>query len=227
MSTFPEFNRDWFWPLGALDYDREIREAYAEEAELLGVMTILWNRQELALRSLFQCLVASKRPAFAEAIWDRQPTHQARRELLSVALRTVRMTRHQAAILGWVLEHTKSVADRRNELIHAEYVVHGRTDKLHARVKSPRSNKPAKHQKATVSDLEQVVTSLSELVQSTEAAIVHFRPRSYRRFLASLKVPEDVAKILDEARKADVAPQIKRRREARQRLAAAGSTRVE
>lgn len=147
MAEFPPFNskRDWYWPLGALDYAAEIQEEYPKEAELLGVITILWNRQELGLRRLYLEIIASRRPAYAEAIWDRQPTHQARRDLLALALHTVKLTKRQSQILSFVLEKTKVAADRRNELIHAEYVVHGRTQQLHAKVKSPRSNKPAKH----------------------------------------------------------------------------------
>ena len=53
MSLLPKGkrNRDWFWPLGALDYAQEVRDFFPEEAELLGVITVLWNRQEIALRT--------------------------------------------------------------------------------------------------------------------------------------------------------------------------------
>lgn len=171
---------DWYWPLGAIDYALEIWEEFPDEAQLLGVITILWNRQEIALRNLYRALIASPRTAYAEAIWDRQPTHQARRDLLSIALHTVKLTKRQTGILTAVIENTKTLADRRNELIHAEYVVHGRTDTLHARVKAPRSNKPPKHQKAAPKDLERVAAELSHLVASTEFAIVDFMPRSWK-----------------------------------------------
>jgi len=169
---------DWYWPLGALEYQHEIRGSFPEEAEMLGIITILWNRQELALRSLYARLIASKRPAYAEAIWDRQPTHQARRDLLALALHTVKMTKRQAAILTYIIERTKVVADRRNELLHAEYVVHGRTDKLHAKVKPPRSSKPPKHQKVTPKDLQTVIDDLEELLMATERAWMEFLSRS-------------------------------------------------
>src|SRR3712207_3157516 len=108
---------DWYWPLGAMSYAYEIREDFAEEAAMLGAITILWNRQEARLRTLFVTLLGTKRTAYAEGIWDRQPTHQARRELLAVALQTVKMTKRKRAILQWVIDRTKRVADRRNELI--------------------------------------------------------------------------------------------------------------
>lgn len=178
--------RDDYWPLGAIDYALEIREEFPEEAELLGVITILWNRQEKGLQRLFRTLLASKRPEFAEAIWDRQPTHQARRDLLALALHTAKLTKRQAAILHWIIDRTKTVADRRNELIHAEYVVQFGTNKLHAKVKPPRSNKPPKHQPVAVSDLKVVVTDLDHLVQATEAAWFEFAPRSIKRLQSRL-----------------------------------------
>jgi hypothetical protein len=178
---------DWYWPLGALSYASEIHDFFPEEAELLGAITILWNREELALRHLFCQIIASQRPAYAEAIWDRQPTHQARRDLLALALQTVKLTKRQAAILKIVLEKTKVVADRRNELIHAEYVVHGRTDQLHAKVKPPRSNKPAKHQKVSPEDLRKIVVDLEHLIQMTEATWHEFCTRKTKKLTASIK----------------------------------------
>ena len=172
---------DAYWPLGAIDYAAEVRDEFSEEAELLGVITILWNRQELALKRLFETIVASKRPTYAAAVWDIQPTHQARRNLLALALQSARLTKRQAQILGWVVGRTKTVSDRRNELIHAEYVVEFSTNKLHAKVKAPRSNKPAKHQPVAVSDLSQVTRDLDHLLQATEAAWFEFAPRTVKR----------------------------------------------
>ena len=154
---------------------------------MLGIITILWNRQELKLQHLYCQLIASKRPAYAEAIWDRQPTHQARRDLLAIALHTVKMTARQKSILSFIIEKTKTVADRRNELLHAEYVVHGRTDKLHARVKAPRSNKPVKHQKVTAGDLQAVIDDLEYLLRMTEAAWIEFQTRRGKRLTAELR----------------------------------------
>src|SRR4051812_17682830 len=129
MSRNP--TEDDFWPLGGLSYASEIHDYYPDEAELLGTIAILWNRQELALRRIFLRILASKREAYAEAIWDRQSTHQGRRDLLATALHTVKLTKRQTIYLNWIIENTKTVADRRNELLHAEYVVHHRTSKLH------------------------------------------------------------------------------------------------
>lgn len=178
---------DWYWPLGALDYAREIHDFFPEEAELIGVITILWNRQDKALKRIFVSLLSARQRAYAEAIWDRQPTHQARRDLLALALQTVRLSKRKAAILSSVIENTKMVADRRNELIHAEYVVHGRTDQLHAKVAAPRSTKPPKHQKVAPTDLRTVVDRLVQLLQATEAASLELGSRSTQRLLKQLE----------------------------------------
>lgn len=153
---------------------------------MLGIITVLWNRQELKLRGLYVKLISSSRPAYAEAIWDRQPTHQAKRDLLALALVTVKMTKRQASILSYIIERTKVLADRRNELLHAEYVVHGRTDKLHALVKPPRSNKPPKNQRASASDLQQVIDHLEQLIMATESASFEFLTRSGKRLIKSI-----------------------------------------
>jgi hypothetical protein len=192
---------DWYWPLGALEYQHEIRDFFSEEAESLGVITILWNRQELQLRSIYKRLIASKRPEYALAIWDRQPTHQARRDLLALAIHTAKLTKRQAAILDYVIEKTKVVADRRNELLHAEYVVHGRTDKLHARVKPPRSHKPAKHQKVAPADLQQAVDELERLLMATESARFEFSTRKEKKFIAALD------KLVERPRQSQGSPQ--------------------
>ncbi|WP_299321412.1 hypothetical protein [Parasphingopyxis sp.] len=171
---------DWYWPLGALGYAEEISDSFPTETELIGVITILWNRHEIALRRIFISLMRTRSTAYAEAIWERQPTHQSRRDLLSLALGTVKLTKRQKAILEWIIDRTKTMADRRNELIHAEYVVHGRTDALHAKVKPPRSNKPPKHQRVMESDLRKVANGLSHLVAATEAADIELMSRRKR-----------------------------------------------
>lgn len=167
-------SKDWYWPLGSLGYSPEIRDTFPEEAEMVGVITIMWNRIEQGLRHLFMEILEPRTATYGEAIWDRQPTHQARRDLLSVALETANLSERQSAILSYIIEKTKGMADRRNELIHAEYVVHGRTDKLHAKVKSPRSTKPAKFQKLSTKDLQTVIDGLDELFGVIEGAFFEF-----------------------------------------------------
>src|SRR5690348_3757755 len=103
---------DKYWPLGALEYASEIHDMYGTEAELLGVITILWNRQEIALRHLFVELMASRRPEYVGAVWDRQTTHQNRRDLLELALHAVKLTKRQRGIQAWVIDNTKTLADR-------------------------------------------------------------------------------------------------------------------
>lgn len=176
---------DWYWPLGALEYQHEIDEAYPDEARLLGAIMILWNRQELTLRDIFVDLLNARQRDYAEAIWDRQPTHQAKRDLLALALSTVKLSKRKAGILNWVIDHTKTLADRRNELIHAEYVVHHRTHRLHAKVKSPRSTKPPKYQQVGESDLRVVIDELSFLLRATEGAYMELSSR-FRRLAKKL-----------------------------------------
>jgi hypothetical protein len=180
-----ERQADWYWPLAALEYEHEIDEAFPDEARLLGTIMILWNRQELALRGIFLDLLNARQRPYAEAIWDRQPTHQAKRDMLGLALTTVRLSKRKAGILTWVIDHTKTLADRRNELIHAEYVVHHRTQRLHAKVKAPRSNKPPKYQQVGVSDLRVVVEELSFLLRATEGAYTELSSR-FRRMAKQL-----------------------------------------
>lgn len=180
--------KDWYWPLGGINYASEVHDFFPEEAELLGSITILWNRQEAALRRLFAELIAPRatRRDYALAIWDRQPTHQARRDMLALAFDAAKLTKRQKGILKWIVDRTKTLADRRNDLMHAEYVVHGRTDALHARVKAPKSQKPPKHQRAAVSDLIVVERELEHLLQATEAALFEFMPARKRRDLKAL-----------------------------------------
>src|SRR3954468_21633132 len=94
----------WYWPLGALSYGHEIRDFFPEEAELLGVITILWNRQEIALKGVFLSILEPRVTSYGEAIWDRQPTHQSRRDLLAVALETAELSDRQKSILNYVIE---------------------------------------------------------------------------------------------------------------------------
>ena len=195
---------DWYWPLGSLEYEAEIEDFFPDEARLLGTIMILWNRQELALRSLFLDLLNARQRAYAESIWDRQPTHQARRDLLALALTTVKLSKRKAGILTWVIDNTKTLADRRNELINAEYVVHHRTDRLHAKVKAPRSNKPPKYQQVGASDLQDVVQELSWVLRATESA--HFELSDRLRRI-SKKLDAALKPLATEIQQAQESPQ--------------------
>lgn len=169
-----------FFSLGGLDYAREIHEGYEEEVALLGSIMVLWNRQELALRQIFLGLLSARQSKYAKAVWDRQPTHKAKRDILWLALDTVRMSKRRRGILTWVLNRTKTLADRRNELIHAEYVIDLKTDVLHAKVNAPNSLKPPKYQQLRASDLAAVERDMVELLQATEAAWSEYDARLQR-----------------------------------------------
>ena len=165
---------DFYWPLGSMGYSPEISDYYPEEAQMVGVITIMWNRIELALQSIFLDLLEPRTKEFGEAIWQRQPTHQARRDMLAAAINTVDLNEYQQDLLSHIIDKTKVMADRRNELMHAEYVVHGRTEKLHAKVKLPRSAKPAKFQKITPKDLQIVIDGMDNLFGLIEGAYFEF-----------------------------------------------------
>ncbi len=64
--------------------------------------------------------------------------------------------------------------------------MHGRTDKLHAKVKPPRSNKPPKHQKAATTDLQTVINDLEQLIMATESAWFEFTTRKEKRLIANI-----------------------------------------
>ena len=116
---------------------------------------------------------------------------------MALALQIVRLTKRQKSILSGLIERTKTVADRRNELIHAEYVVAGDTGKLNAKVKAPRSTKPPKHQPVSAVELRGVVEDIVSLVQLTEGAWAEFRTRAMKELSAALwKDLKDVEQFL-------------------------------
>jgi hypothetical protein len=147
-----------------MGYGGEIAQFYADEAAMIGAITILWNHHEDRLRAIFARILASPKEGYAEAIWDRQPTHQAKRNLLAMALDFGGLNDGQRDLLERVIEDTKTLADRRNDLLHGKYVVHGNTNNLFAVVRSPNSTKPAKYQKNTVNDLDKVSEALERLI---------------------------------------------------------------
>jgi hypothetical protein len=152
---------------------------------MLGVITILWNRQESSLRRMFIWILRAKSDDYAAAIWDRYPTHKARRDALEMAIDNAKLTKRQKGILRWVIDQTKTMADRRNELIHAEYVVGNRSEKLHAKVKPPNA-KGTKHQRVSASDLRVIIRDLDFLVEATETAVLEFYSRKLTRVIRDL-----------------------------------------
>lgn len=159
------FPDDFYWPVGSIAYGDEIADLFPDEASLIGTIAILWNYHEDQLRDVFVRLSGSPHAQFAAAIWDRQPTHQAKRGLLSLALENIpNLTPLQRELLSAVIERTKKIADRRNELLHGVYVVHGNTDNLFAVSRRPNSSKPEKYHKSSIRDLRQVLADLEELM---------------------------------------------------------------
>lgn len=167
---------EFYWLLGRIGYGSEVRDFFPEEAELIGVLTILWNVHEKNLRSLFVRILGGPHEDYVAAIWDRMPTHHARRGTLALALEYGALDDKQAALLTEVIDRTKRLADRRNTLIHAEFVVKSGTEQLFAKSRPPNSSKPAIHQKTTKADLAKLVTEVEELITMDEALSVSLLP---------------------------------------------------
>ncbi|MEH6697810.1 MAG: hypothetical protein V7672_03830 [Brevundimonas sp.] len=176
-----------YWPLGRLGHADEIREHFSEEAALIGTLTILWNNHEIDLSRLFTYLVGGKH-SYAYAIWARQPTHKARRDLLELALEHGDLDEPRRVQLAEIIKGTKAIADQRNDLIHAEYVVHSRTDRLHAKVRAPNSAKPPTYHGSSVKDLQRIIDELGRLNGITSQLIVDLYDRdgSMRQSIAAV-----------------------------------------
>lgn len=142
-----------YWPLGVLGHSAEIEDLFPEEAMCIGIITILWNNQEQSLIELFKLLLGAKAPAVAISIMERQLTHKYRRDLIETAKRHADLPDHLEHWANLVLKNTKTLADRRNELMHGQYVVSAKDDRLYAEVRSPNSSKPSKHQRNDVTAL--------------------------------------------------------------------------
>jgi hypothetical protein len=186
MARKPK-GEEFYWPLGQLGRGDEIQDLFPEEAKLLGILTILWNNQEENLGRIFTHFFP-KRDAFAAAIWNRQPTHHAKRSLLALALDHADLTERHKAILGWIIEQTKKIADRRNELVHGIYVVHGKNDQLFAKTRPPNSSKPPKYQKSSAEAIQATIAELEDLIGVTEGfsteMLVMQHPEAFEELLA-------------------------------------------
>ncbi|MEO8926387.1 MAG: hypothetical protein ABI306_04415 [Caulobacteraceae bacterium] len=157
-----------YYPLGFVSGSAEIREWFPLEAELLGTFVIIWNRHEMRLRQAFVKLTGARSKTLIGAIWDRQPTHQAKRALLSLALRNVKLNEKQRQLLELSIDRSKTIADGRNDLIHAEYVMSARHEML-AKVSSPNSTKPPRYRRVTAKDLERAIDELEQVAAITDA----------------------------------------------------------
>lgn len=189
---------DRHYPLGFVAGWREIRNDFAEEAELIGVLTISWNRMELRLRDGFIRMMGDQ-GAFAAAIWDAQNTHQGRSRLLSLALETVPLSDDLASLLGTILAETKRLSELRNTLTHSEYLVHSHTQELTAR--KPRTKK-ATYQSSSVADLEKIVADVGDLTELIGAFAWLLIPQAARDELVG-EVQATMASLVAAARKAE------------------------
>lgn len=172
---------DRHYPLGFVSGWHEIRNDFAVEAELIGVLTISWNRMELRLRDGFVRMMGDQ-SAFAAAIWDAQNTHQGRSKLLSLALETVPLSDDLASLLRKIIGETKRLSELRNTLTHSEYIVHSHTQELIAR--KARTKQPT-YQSSSVADLEKIVTDVSDLTELVGAFSWLLIPQAARDDLTS------------------------------------------
>lgn len=145
------------YPIGFVFGAREIEQDFPDEAMALGVITILWNRLELRLKSMFEAIMGDQR-AFATALWDSQNTHRGRFKLLELARDTVPLTAKRRALLQEILDRVEDLSRRRNTLIHGEFVV----EQFNGVDLLARTHRGAKEPTYTPSDM----TSLNKMIEA-------------------------------------------------------------
>ena len=150
---------DKHYPIGFVFGAREIAENYSEEARALGTITILWNRLELRLKSLFELILGEQRQ-FAGALWDGQNTHRGRMKLMALALDTVDLTENRRVLLAEIIARVEALSKRRNTLTHGEFVVDVTRDELLAR--THRGKKAPLYAPSDFDALNDVIRGLEE-----------------------------------------------------------------
>lgn len=160
------------YPLGFVSGASEVWDDYFEEAALIGVFTMMWNRHELRLKDVFIHMLAPHR-SFGQSIWDNANTHAAKMKLFSQAVGHMPLTANGKAILQKIVDETSRLSERRNALIHAEYVIHRETMDISARTN--RKDKPPVYVPATADELKKVIDDLdraTELVSHASLALL-------------------------------------------------------
>lgn len=181
------------YPLGFVSGASEIWESYREEAALLGVFAMIWNRHELSLKRLFLFLVTPHRE-FAEAIWDQANTHKGKMTLFGHAVAHVPMSEENRSALREIISETTRLSVRRNALIHAEYVIHTETMDIAAR--TYRRDKPSTYIPASVEELTLMINDLDRLsakVDRTSLALLD--PTMMTDLMSSIRATEKSLKL--------------------------------
>lgn len=153
------------YPLGFVSGANEFWTSYRDEAALLGIFTMVWNTHELSLKRLFQMMVTPHRD-FAIAIWDQANTHKGKMTLFGHAVAHTPLSDENRAALREIVSETARLSERRNALIHAEYVIHNETMDIAAR--TYRKDKPSTYTPASVEELTVLVNDLDRLAAKVD-----------------------------------------------------------
>jgi len=174
--------KDRHYPLGFVQGATEITEDFGAEAEAIGVITILWNRHELRLKSVFVALLAPL-SAFAIAAWEGENTHRGRLKLLRLAQETLPMSETARQLLTGINDQTVALSEKRNALAHAEYVVDVEQDVLLAR--TTRRLKPPIYHPSDLGALHGIIGDLREADAWVGALTVELLPEGLRAEVAA------------------------------------------
>lgn len=185
---------DKLYPLGFVNGAEEMLD-FSAEAEAIGIITMLWNRHELQLGDIFASAMGSQH-AFARALWDSENTHRGKLKLLRLAVEAAPMTDEQKDLLSALTEQTALVSEKRNALIHGEFVVDMPNDKLIAR--QSRRLKPPVYHPSDIAALYLIIESISQLDGYVSALRLSFLPpdliENMRAFADGLKAVSEKAK---------------------------------
>lgn len=174
--------RDRHYPLGFVQGATEITDVFGAEAEAIGVITILWNRHELRLKSIFASILEPLAD-FAVAAWESENTHSGRMKLLRLAREAVPMSETRKALLTGIIDRTAALSEKRNALAHAEYVVNMDSDTLLAR--THRRLKPPIYHPSDLESLNAIIQGLREVEAYCEALTLEFIPDDLKQSVAA------------------------------------------
>lgn len=170
------------YPLGFVSGADEITTHYADEAQMLGVITIMWNRLELHLKDLFLQILGSHRE-FAVGLWDAENTHRGRMKLIRLALDHIELTEARRAYLAEIVSRVTMLAEKRNALTHGEYVV---DDGESLKARTARAKKPPTYMNCDIEALQEIIDGL-EMADGLIARLsVDYLPQDLRQQIAAL-----------------------------------------
>lgn len=175
--------RDRHYPLGFWSGASEIQDNYGAEAEAIGVITILWNCHEQALKAIFARLL-SPQDEFANLLWDSENTNRGRLKLLTLVRDGLSMSEERQSLLGEVITRTGTLAEQRNALAHAEYVVDMDAQVLMARTQ--RRSKGALVRPSDLDALNRIIRDLEVLDRCVSALRLDLIPQELKDTVQAL-----------------------------------------